>query len=94
MVDRAHDLGLTVIPWTVSLGFSGSLIFATNKHYSQVNRLNIAEQLLDFKVDGIITDFSTNIRFLVKNAGFKIRPVFDANVVEKCLNKHLQLATT
>ncbi|KAF9452569.1 PLC-like phosphodiesterase [Macrolepiota fuliginosa MF-IS2] len=67
MIDKSHQLGLQVKPWTV-------------------DDLNIAQQLLDFKADGIITDFATNVRFLAQNAGLKIRPGFDANVVQTCLN--------
>lgn len=59
---------------------------------SQVDRLNIAQQLLDWKADGIITDFTTNIRELVRNAGFNVRPQFDAGKVQQCLKTHLQLA--
>lgn len=73
MIDRAHKIGLQVIPWTV-------------------DDLSIAQQLLDWKADGIITDFTTNVRLLVENSGLHVHPQFDANLVNKCLQQHLQLA--
>ncbi|EKM83481.1 hypothetical protein AGABI1DRAFT_66131 [Agaricus bisporus var. burnettii JB137-S8] len=74
MIDRAHELGLKVIPWTV-------------------NRLNVAQQLIDWKVDGIITDYGASVRALAKSAGLKVRPRFGANRVRQCVKKHIQLTS-
>jgi hypothetical protein len=58
----------------------------------QVDDLTIVEQLLDWNVDGIITDFATNVRLLVENTGRPVRPKFDEDRVNACLKQHLQLA--
>jgi hypothetical protein len=57
----------------------------------QVNRLNVAQQLIDWNVDGIITDYGSNIRALAKQAGLKVRPRFNAHRVRWCVKKHIQL---
>ncbi|KAG5654032.1 hypothetical protein H0H81_008048 [Sphagnurus paluster] len=69
MVDLAHKLGMTVIPWTV-------------------NRLNIADQLLAWGVDGIISDYPTQMRRLVEQKGYRVTPTYSQDVVLKCLEKH------
>ncbi|KAL9715819.1 hypothetical protein Ac2012v2_000261 [Leucoagaricus gongylophorus] len=56
-----------------------------------VDDLNIAQQLLDWKTDGIITDYTTNVRLLVQNSGRVVRPLFDTSRVDACLKQHLQL---
>ncbi|KAG5728533.1 hypothetical protein E4T56_gene19642 [Termitomyces sp. T112] len=68
MVDRSHELGMRVIPWTV-------------------DRWNVADQLLDFGVDGIITDFPAQLRRLLQQRGRGLAPTFDQEKVFKCLAK-------
>ncbi|KAJ3567154.1 hypothetical protein NP233_g6556 [Leucocoprinus birnbaumii] len=58
-----------------------------------VDDLNIAQQLLDWKADGIITDFTTNVRLLVEGTGRTVHPQFDATIVNKCLQEHIQLVS-
>jgi hypothetical protein len=91
MIDQAHKIGLRVIPWTVSRllvrGIRALISIA------QVDDLNIAEQLLDWKADGLITDFTTNLRLLVESTGLNVRPPFDVDRVNTCLAKHLQLTS-
>ena len=54
MIDTAHSLGMKVKPWTVSLRpRRPRRAWLT---CAQVNRMNIVEQLLDWKADGIISD--------------------------------------
>jgi hypothetical protein len=57
----------------------------------QVNRLNIAQQLIDWNVDGIITDYGSRIRALLEQAEIKVRPRMDAHRVRWCVKKHMQL---
>ncbi|KAK7047781.1 hypothetical protein VNI00_006109 [Paramarasmius palmivorus] len=71
MIDRAHELGLQVKPWTV-------------------NRMNVAEQLLDWGVDGIITDYPHQLRRIVQSRGLGVKDGFSEKKVMKCLKKHLQ----
>ncbi|PPQ92707.1 hypothetical protein CVT25_014014 [Psilocybe cyanescens] len=47
-----------------------------------INRLNIAEQLLDWGVDGIITDYPSNVRRLVEQRGEPVAPVFSKRNVQ------------
>lgn len=56
----------------------------------QVNRLNIVEQLLDWGVDGIITDYPTQVRRLVGQRGGDVFPAFSECLVMSCLKKHVQ----
>ncbi|KAL0572909.1 hypothetical protein V5O48_009056 [Marasmius crinis-equi] len=72
MIDRAHELGMEVKPWTV-------------------DRMNVAEQLLDWGVDGIITDFPSNLRRIVQKRGLSVAPQFKETEVLGCLKKHLQI---
>ncbi|KAM6497988.1 PLC-like phosphodiesterase [Amanita muscaria] len=71
MVDRAHDLGMLVVPWTV-------------------NRLNIADELLDWGVDGIITDYPNTFYRWAKSRNLKVAPQYSEKEVMFCLRKHLQ----
>jgi len=56
----------------------------------QVNRLNVARQLLDWGVDGMITDYPNAIRRLVQQAGRPAAPKFPKKRVLECLDRHLQ----
>ncbi|KAF8168246.1 PLC-like phosphodiesterase [Crassisporium funariophilum] len=55
-----------------------------------VNRMNIAEQLLDWEVDGIITDYPSMMRRFVQQRGKSVGPKFPKARVLDCLDKHLQ----
>ncbi|KAI0359009.1 PLC-like phosphodiesterase [Trametes cingulata] len=55
-----------------------------------VNRMNIVDQLLDWKVDGIITDYPNVVRRLVKQRGLPAAPKFPKQRVLGCLQEHLQ----
>lgn len=52
-IQRAHDLGLIVLPWTVN----------------DAARMN---QLMDWGVDGLITDFPTLLRQVMKGRGMEL----------------------
>ncbi|KZT06275.1 PLC-like phosphodiesterase [Laetiporus sulphureus 93-53] len=54
-----------------------------------VNRMNIAEQLLDWKVDGIITDYPNVVRRLTKQRGLPSAPKYPKQRVLTCLDEHL-----
>ncbi|KAI0762738.1 PLC-like phosphodiesterase [Fomes fomentarius] len=54
-----------------------------------VNRLNIVEQLLDWKADGIITDYPNAVRRLVKQRNLPVAPKFPKQRVLSCLDEHL-----
>ncbi|KAF8905444.1 PLC-like phosphodiesterase [Gymnopilus junonius] len=71
MIERAHDLGMAVKPWTV-------------------NRHNTVAQLLDWRVDGIITDYPTQVRRLIELRGGSVAPSFSKKRVLRCLKQHLQ----
>jgi glycerophosphoryl diester phosphodiesterase len=59
------------------------------------NRLNLIEYLLDIGVDGIITDYPDSARrYLEQRGGYKLAPKGDMKRVQKCLQKHNQLAVT
>ena len=49
-----------------------------------VNRLNIAEQLLEWGTDGIITDYPEQVRRLAEHKGKKVAPKFSSERVHKC----------
>ncbi|KAG6817618.1 hypothetical protein H0H87_006246 [Tephrocybe sp. NHM501043] len=66
MVDRAHKLGLKVVPWTV-------------------DRLNVADQLFDLGIDGIITDYPTSMRRLIKQKGLGLSSTYEEEKVMNCL---------
>ncbi|KAF8971435.1 PLC-like phosphodiesterase [Flammula alnicola] len=55
-----------------------------------VNYLDIAEQLIDWGVDGIISDYPTQIRRLVRQRGESVSPSFPKRRVLQCLSQHLQ----
>ncbi|EAU93188.2 glycerophosphoryl diester phosphodiesterase [Coprinopsis cinerea okayama7 len=69
MVNAAHRLGMTVVPWTV-------------------NDLSVADALLDMGVDGIITDFPSNMRRFVSQKGRSVAPLFNEWWVNECLKRH------
>jgi len=54
-----------------------------------VNRLNIAEQMLDLNVDGIITDYPSVVRRLAKQRGLSVAPKYPKQRVLSCLETHL-----
>ena len=59
MIDAAHERGMKVKPWTVSLLPPFSAPVALRAQLTpplQVNRMTVVEQLLDWKADGIISD--------------------------------------
>ncbi|KAJ8091681.1 hypothetical protein PM082_020916 [Marasmius tenuissimus] len=74
MIDRAHELGMQVKPWTV-------------------DRMSVAEQLLDWGVDGIITDFPSHLRRIVQKRGSSVARQFKEKKVMACLDKHIQIAS-
>jgi len=55
-----------------------------------VNRLNIVEQLLYWKVDGIITDYPNVVRRFTKQQGLPAAPKYPKQRVLACLEKHMQ----
>ncbi|KIK71423.1 hypothetical protein GYMLUDRAFT_33583 [Collybiopsis luxurians FD-317 M1] len=58
-----------------------------------VNRLSIAEQLLDWNVDGIITDYPNMVRRLVQQRNRPVAPKYPKKRVLECLNRHMKKAT-
>ncbi|GJE87811.1 PLC-like phosphodiesterase [Phanerochaete sordida] len=54
-----------------------------------VNRQNIAERLLDWKVDGIISDYPNAVRRLVKQRNLPAAPKYPKQRVLACLDEHL-----
>lgn len=70
MVDKVHELGFRVKPWTV-------------------NRMTVVEQMLDLKVDGIITDYPNVVRRLIKQKGLAVAPKYPKQRVLACLEEHL-----
>jgi glycerophosphoryl diester phosphodiesterase len=88
MIEQAHKLGVAVKPWTVS--YEESCSFVHIVECKQVNRLNIAEQLLDWGVDGIITDYPTQVRRMVEQRGGNVFPAFSKSLVMSCLKNHVQ----
>ncbi|KIY67612.1 PLC-like phosphodiesterase [Cylindrobasidium torrendii FP15055 ss-10] len=71
MIDKSHELGLLVKPWTV-------------------NRMNIAEQLLDWGVDGIITDYPHALARTLTHADYFVNTGFPPEKVWQCFEKHAQ----
>ncbi|KAJ4476588.1 PLC-like phosphodiesterase [Lentinula aciculospora] len=55
-----------------------------------VNRLSIAEQLLDWNVDGIITDYPNMVRRLVQQRNRPVAPKYPKKRVLECLSRHLK----
>ncbi|KAL6299631.1 PLC-like phosphodiesterase [Sparassis latifolia] len=54
-----------------------------------VNRMNIAEQMLEWKVDGIISDYPNVVRRLIKQRGLPSAPKYPKQRVLTCLEEHL-----
>ncbi|KAJ7462755.1 PLC-like phosphodiesterase [Mycena galericulata] len=69
MVDRSHQVGMLVKPWTV-------------------NSLEIADELLRFGVDGIITDYPNVMRRWVQQQGLRVAPKYPKRRVLSCLEHH------
>ncbi|KAJ3933028.1 MAG: PLC-like phosphodiesterase [Lentinula lateritia] len=59
-----------------------------------VNRMSIVEHLLDWNVDGIITDYPNMVRRLVQQRSRPVAPKYPKKRVLECLNRHLQKATS
>lgn len=55
-----------------------------------VNRLNVADQLAQWGVDGIITDYPNTFHRWAKSNNLKVPPGFDEREVLSCLRKNLQ----
>jgi hypothetical protein len=55
-----------------------------------VDRLNVADQLLDWGVDGIISDYPNQLRNRVEQKGLAVAPTFPKQRVLDCLAKHIQ----
>jgi len=89
MIKQSHDLGMEVKPWTVSEcdGLNRSFLA---EHFIQVNQLNIAEQLIDWGVDGIITDYPSVIRRYMQQRGESVAPKYPKRRVVECLNSRKQ----
>ncbi|KAJ7293197.1 PLC-like phosphodiesterase [Mycena rebaudengoi] len=71
MVERSHQLGMLVKPWTV-------------------NRLDIAEVLLRWRVDGIITDYPNVVRRWIQQQGHQVAPKYPKRRVLSCLEQHTE----
>ncbi|KAG7099551.1 hypothetical protein E1B28_001384 [Marasmius oreades] len=56
-----------------------------------VNRLDVAEEVLDAGVDGLITDYPGTMRRLVQQKGYRVAPKYPKKRVLNCLQKHLTL---
>jgi len=52
--------------------------------------MNVAAQLLDWGIDGIITDYPAQVRRLVEQSGRPVAPQFSEKLVMSCLKKHVQ----
>jgi len=55
-----------------------------------VNRFNIAHQLLDWGVDGLISDYPTQMRRLIQQVGKPVAPKFPKKRVLDCLGRHVE----
>jgi len=55
-----------------------------------VNRLNLVEQLVDWGVDGIITDYPNVVRSWARHQGLSVAPKFPKRRVLACLEKHMK----
>ncbi|EJD55193.1 PLC-like phosphodiesterase [Auricularia subglabra TFB-10046 SS5] len=58
-----------------------------------VNRLNVADRLVMWGVDGLITDYPDATRRWAKGRGMPIAPRYPSSRVLACLAKHNQVAT-
>ncbi|THH05134.1 hypothetical protein EW145_g5014 [Phellinidium pouzarii] len=56
-----------------------------------VNRLNIVEQVTDWGIDGIITDYPSIVRRWAKQQGLPVAPKYPKQRVLACLEKHTAL---
>lgn len=56
--------------------------------------MSIVEHLLDWNVDGIITDYPNMVRRLVQQRSRPVAPKYPKKRVLECLNRHLQKATS
>ncbi|THH28281.1 hypothetical protein EUX98_g5900 [Antrodiella citrinella] len=54
-----------------------------------VNRMNVAEELLKLRVDGIITDYPNVVRRLIKSYNLPAAPKYPKQRVLSCLASHL-----
>ncbi|CAL1696216.1 unnamed protein product [Somion occarium] len=54
-----------------------------------VNRMNVAEKLLQWRVDGIITDYPNVVRRIVKQLNLLAAPKYPKQRVLSCLDEHL-----
>ena len=61
-----------------------------HSNVSKVDRMNVAAQLLDWGIDGIITDYPAQVRRLVEQSGRPVAPQFSEKLVMSCLKKHVQ----
>ncbi|KAF9023432.1 PLC-like phosphodiesterase [Hymenopellis radicata] len=55
-----------------------------------INRMNIAQQLLEWGVDGIITDYPHALTRLLKQQKYRVEDSFFEHVVMKCFHQHAQ----
>ncbi|KAH9927528.1 PLC-like phosphodiesterase [Epithele typhae] len=55
-----------------------------------VNRNTIVEELLEWKADGIISDYPNVVRRLVKHRGLPVAPKYPKQRVLACLQDHLE----
>ncbi|KAG7450201.1 PLC-like phosphodiesterase [Guyanagaster necrorhizus] len=55
-----------------------------------VNRLNIAQQLLEWGVDGVITDYTSAMKRFFEQQGYEVLPGFPRDKVFQCLARHIQ----
>jgi len=92
MIMEAHHNGLLVKPWTVSSVPFKTFLNKIYETYIQVNRLNIARELLDWSVDGLITDYPDLMRRSIQQVGKPVPPKFPMEIVLDCLDNHLQKA--
>ncbi|KAK0465253.1 PLC-like phosphodiesterase [Desarmillaria tabescens] len=56
-----------------------------------VNRLNIAQQLLMWGADGLITDYTSAMRRFLDQQRYEVLPGFPEDKVLQCLAQHIQI---
>ncbi|EGO02809.1 hypothetical protein SERLA73DRAFT_102799 [Serpula lacrymans var. lacrymans S7.3] len=54
-----------------------------------VNRLDIVDQIIEWEVDGIITDYPNVVRRWAKQQGLRVAPKFPKQRIFACLEKHM-----
>ena len=54
-----------------------------------MNQLNVAEQLMDWGADGVITDYPSHIRRYMQHRGESVAPKYPKRRVFECLNLHI-----